>query len=30
MLELERAGALHREGGELRFLDLCTGPHESP
>ena len=25
MLELERAGVLHRRGGELRFLDLC-GP----
>jgi len=23
MLELERSGALHRKGGELRFLDLC-------
>jgi hypothetical protein len=23
MLELERAGVLHRRGGELRFLDLC-------
>jgi hypothetical protein len=28
MLELERAGVLHRRGGELRFLDLC-GP-ETP
>jgi hypothetical protein len=25
MLELERAGVLHRRGGELRFLDLCDG-----
>jgi hypothetical protein len=25
MLELERAGVLHRRGGELRFLDLCAG-----
>ena len=24
MLELERAGVLHRWGGELRFLDLCS------
>jgi hypothetical protein len=24
MLELERAGVLHRRGGELRFLDLCA------
>ena len=24
MLELERAGVLHRKGGELRFLDLCA------
>ncbi|HUR94066.1 MAG TPA: hypothetical protein VMY76_05755 [Gemmatimonadales bacterium] len=24
MLELERAGVLHRHGGELRFLDLCA------
>lgn len=24
MLELERAGVLHRRGGELRFLDLCV------
>jgi hypothetical protein len=24
MLELEQAGVLHRRGGELRFLDLCT------
>ena len=23
MLELERAGLLHRRGGELKFLDLC-------
>jgi hypothetical protein len=23
MLELERAGLLHRRGGELRFLDIC-------
>jgi hypothetical protein len=23
MLELERAGEVHRKGGELRFLDLC-------
>ena len=23
MLELERAGVLHRRGGELRFLDVC-------
>jgi hypothetical protein len=23
MLELERAGVVHRRGGELRFLDLC-------
>ena len=23
MLELERAGVLHRRGGELRYLDLC-------
>ncbi len=23
MLELERAGLLHRRGGELRFLDVC-------
>jgi hypothetical protein len=23
MLELERAGVVHRKGGELRFLDLC-------
>jgi hypothetical protein len=30
MLELEQAEVLHRKGGELRFLDLCTGPHESP
>jgi len=28
MLELERAGVLHRRAGELRFLDLC-GP-ETP
>ncbi len=26
MLELERAGLLHRRGGELRFLDLCGPP----
>jgi hypothetical protein len=25
MLDLERAGVLHRRGGELRFLDLCEG-----
>jgi hypothetical protein len=25
MLELERAGVLHRHGGELRFLDLSSG-----
>jgi hypothetical protein len=25
MLALERAGVLHRRGGELRFLDLCEG-----
>ncbi|MEP6687116.1 MAG: hypothetical protein ABJC36_02130 [Gemmatimonadales bacterium] len=24
MLELERGGVLHRHGGELRFLDLCS------
>jgi len=24
MLELERSGLLHRNGGELRFLDLCA------
>jgi hypothetical protein len=23
LLQLEAAGALHREGGELRFLDVC-------
>jgi hypothetical protein len=26
MLGLERAGLLHRRGGELRFLDLCEPP----
>jgi hypothetical protein len=25
MLELERAEAVHRKGGELRFLDVCEG-----
>jgi hypothetical protein len=25
MLELERAGVVHRKGGELRFLDVCEG-----
>jgi hypothetical protein len=24
MLELERGGVLHRRGGELKFLDLCS------
>ncbi len=23
MLDLERSGVMHRQGGELRFLDLC-------
>jgi len=26
LLDLERRGELHREGGELRFLDLCAAP----
>jgi hypothetical protein len=29
MLELERAGTLHRTAGELRFLDLCTSTASS-
>jgi hypothetical protein len=29
MLELEQAGTLHRTGGELRFLDLCTSSASS-